>query len=301
MHKALSSFLIAVSIYLLVIASVLYVYTQYRPKLSEVTTEKPRVVAFDVVSTAASKPIPKKPTESKKESEPGKKPVSHIKKQETKVSKKPPLPRTIETERAKKPPVTPLQKPIQASTPQDIEPTTEKTVPPLIPTPVIIRKDPAKALALKHIPQPIPVQVTKSIRKPASSLTKQRIKKRQANAKQYQTYPKKRSRSARARQGNGTHKKKSSRRGRSSFLAKLKARINRNKHYPRIAERRGITGTVHARFTILRSGRVGKISLSGENAFYSSTKSAIKHAFPIDPAKVPLLLPYRTGLVMRYR
>ncbi len=301
MHKALSSFLIAVSIYLLIIAAVLYAYTQYRTKLSEVTTDKSQVVAFDVISTVAAKSISKKQPESKKESKPRKKLVSHIKKQETKTSKKPPLAKTIKTEQAKKTPVAPLQKPIQASAPQDIEPTAEKIVPSLIPAPVIIHKDPAKALALKHIPQPIPSQVTKSSRKPASSLTKQRIKKRQENAKQ--SHQKKRSikRSTKARKGNGTHKKRSGRRGKRSFLATLKARINRNKHYPRIAERRGITGTVHARFTILRSGHVGNISLSGKSAFYSSTKSAIKHAFPIDPAKVPFPLPYPTGLVMRYR
>ncbi len=285
MHKALSSFLIAVSIYLLIIAAVLYAYIQYQPKLSEVTTDKSQVVAFDVISMAASKPTPEK------KPEPTKKPEPKVVTQEK--PKKPPLPKSIKAEQTKKP--------IQAPKPQKTAPIVEKIVPPMIPAPVIIHKDPAKALALKHIPQPIPTQVTTPIKKPATSPTKPRIEKRKERAKQYQTRQKRRTQSKRSSRGNGTHKKRSGSVGKKSFLARLKSRINRNKRYPRIAEKRGVTGAVRVRFTILRSGGVGNISLSGASPFYRSTKSAVERAFPINPAKVPFPLPYRTGFVMRYK
>jgi len=293
MNKALSSFLIAVSIYLLIIAAVLYAYTQYQPKLSEVTTDKSQVVTFDVISMAAPKPTPEK------KPEPTKKPEPKVVAQEK--PKEPPLPKSLKTEQAKKPPVKALKKPIQTPKTQKTAPSVEKIVPPMIPAPVIIQKDPTKALALKHIPQPIPTQVTTPISKPATSPIKQRVKKRRERVKQYQTRQKRRTQSKRSSRGSGTHKKRSGSVGKKSFLARLKSRINRNKRYPRIAEKRGVTGAVRVRFTILRSGGVGNISLSGASPFYRSTKSAVERAFPINPAKVPFPLPYRTGFVMRYK
>ncbi len=313
MHKALSSFLIALSIYLLIITAVLYVYTQYRTKLSEVTTDKSQVVAFDVISAAASKPTPikkpKPPKESRPEKKPEfnkkpklkKKPVSKVAKQETKEPKKSLLSKTIKKEPIiKKAPVVSLEKPTPAPSPQHMTPTLEKSVPSLIPSPVLIYKDSAKALVLKPIPQPIPTQITKPIEKSARKPTKQKVKKKKESTKQHQARQKRRSRSTKSKKGNGTHKKRSSRKGKRSFLSKLKAKINRNKHYPRIAERRGVTGSVHVRFTILRNGGVGALSASGPALLRSAAKAAVRHAFPINPAKAPFSLPYRTGVTLRY-
>ena len=313
MHKALSSFLIALSIYLLIITAVLYAYTQYRTKLSEVTTDKSQVVAFDVISAAASKPTtikkPKPPKESKpekkpefnKKPEPKKKPVSKVAKQETKKPQKSLLSKTIKKEPIiKKTPVVSLEKPTPAPSHQNIAPMAEKTVQRMISAPVIIHKDPTKALALKHIPQPIPTQITKPIKKPTRKPTKQKAKKKKENTRQHQARQKRRSRSTKSKKGNGTHKKRSSRKGKRSFLSKLKAKINRNKHYPRIAERRGVTGSVHVRFTILKNGGVGALSASGPALLRSAAKAAVRHAFPINPAKAPFSLPYRTGVTLRY-
>jgi protein TonB len=289
MHKALSSFLIALSIYLLVIAAVLYAYTQYQSKLSEGAIDTAQVVTFDVISTAESKPTPKKQPEPK------------VEKREGKIPKKPSLPKSIKTEQAKKTPAKPIQKPLQAPKAKKIEPPVEKIVPRTIAAPLSIQKDPTKTLALKHIPPPLSAQVTKPIRKPTSSPTKQRIKKKRERAKKYQNRTERRVQSKRSSRGSSTHKKRSGSIGKNRFLARLKSKINRNKHYPRIAEKRGLTGAVRVRFTILRSGRVGDISLSGATPFYRSTKSAIERAFPINPDKAPFPLPYRTGFVMRYK
>ena len=313
MHKALSSFLIAVSIYLLIIAAVLYAYTQYRTKLSEATTEKSQVIAFDVISTAESKPTPikkpKPPKESKPEKKPEfnkkpelkKKPFSKVAKQETKKPQKSLLSKTTKKEPIiKKIPVVSLEKPTPAPSPQHIAPIAEKTVQRMIPAPVIIHKDPTKALALKPIPQPILTQIAKPIKKLTRKPTKQKVKKKKESTRQHQARQKRRSRSTKSKKGNGTHKKRSSRKGKRSFLSKLKAKINQNKHYPRIAERRGVTGSVHVRFTILKNGRVGALSASGPALLRSAAKAAVRHAFPVNSTKAPFSLPYRTGVTLRY-
>ncbi len=306
MHKALSSLLIALSLYLLVIATVLYAYTQHRTTLSEMTTDKSQIVAFDVISTVASKPTPSKrpkpPKESQHKKKLGhkKKPVSKTEEQETKKPHTPPPPRTIKKELTKKTPVVPLDKPMPTPSPQHIAPTVAKSVPSLMPAPVLIHKDPAKVLALKHISQSALAQIAKPVKRSTTKPTKQKVKKKKESTKQYHTHQKRRSRSTKARKGNGTHKKRSSRKGKRSFLATLKARINQNKHYPRIAERRGVTGSVRVRFTILKNGRVGTLSASGPALLRSAAKAAVRHAFPVNPTKAPFSLPYRTGVTLRY-
>ncbi|MEY3001838.1 MAG: hypothetical protein RLZZ428_213, partial [Pseudomonadota bacterium] len=50
---------------------------------------------------------------------------------------------------------------------------------------------------------------------------------------------------------------------RDAFLAQVREKINRHKSYPRIAQRRGIQGSVKVRFTILRDGNVADISVDG--------------------------------------
>ena len=87
----------------------------------------------------------------------------------------------------------------------------------------------------------------------------------------------------------------------SQFLASIRAKINRKKSYPRIAQKRGMQGTVKIRFTILKSGRVGNISVSGPKVFHNSAKSAVKKAFPINVKNAPLRLPTTVNLKLRYQ
>jgi len=86
-----------------------------------------------------------------------------------------------------------------------------------------------------------------------------------------------------------------------AFLAGIKAKINRAKHYPLIAKRRHIQGSVTAHFTILPNGRVGAISLSGASLFFHATRTAIIHAFPINAHTAPLTLPCTLSLTLHYR
>jgi len=87
----------------------------------------------------------------------------------------------------------------------------------------------------------------------------------------------------------------------SQFLARIRAKINRAKSYPRIAQKRGMQGTVKVRFTILKNGRVGHISVSGPKVFHNSAKSAVKKAFPINTKNAPLSLPTTVNLSLRYQ
>ena len=85
------------------------------------------------------------------------------------------------------------------------------------------------------------------------------------------------------------------------FLAEVRERIDRHKHYPRIAKRRGMQGAVKVRFTILKNGSVGRILLSGSKLFYASARHAVQSAFPVETKGVPMALPAAVSLTLRYR
>jgi protein TonB len=87
----------------------------------------------------------------------------------------------------------------------------------------------------------------------------------------------------------------------SRFLASIRAKINRAKSYPRIAQKRGMQGTVKVKFTILKNGHVGNIRLSGPKVFHNSAKRAVKKAFPISVKNAPLSLPTSVNLSLRYQ
>jgi len=87
----------------------------------------------------------------------------------------------------------------------------------------------------------------------------------------------------------------------NQFLAKVRHRINQHKSYPKIAKRRGMQGVVKVRFTILASGNVGHISVSGPKVFHNSARYAVKCAFPISTRNVPLSLPQSVNVTLRYQ
>jgi protein TonB len=86
----------------------------------------------------------------------------------------------------------------------------------------------------------------------------------------------------------------------SDFLSQIRSRINRAKSYPRIAQKRGIQGVVHVHFTILSSGNVGNIVITGPKVFHASARKAVKSAFPVNVKKAPLRLPSTVNLSLRY-
>jgi len=164
-----------------------------------------------------------------------------------------------------------------------------------MPTPTSI-KNPKKILALKDIPKLLvtPTHQSASPRQ-KSNKTKKQDTSRQKRKNVFHSKTKRK-----AYRGRGAHRKRSGTAGKNRFLAILKSRINRNKSYPRAARRRGMTGIVHVSFTILRSGGVGHISINGPKIFYNSAKTAVRHAFPVNPAEAPFPLPKRISLSIRY-
>ena len=85
------------------------------------------------------------------------------------------------------------------------------------------------------------------------------------------------------------------------FLALIKRRIARNRHYPPTARRRRLQGTVRVSFTVLPGGRVGDIHVSGPRVFASSARQAVRRAFPVRTTRIGFSLPRRLSVTLRYR
>ncbi len=160
------------------------------------------------------------------------------------------------------------------------------------PEPIVEEKPVPEVVIPKPIePKIIPKPVIKKIEKKPVVKKKKKVKKKvKKRAAPKTTKGLKRAGVSR----NSTAKK-------NQFLAKVRAKINKYKSYPKIAKRRGMQGTVKVQFTILSNGNVGHISVSGPKVFYSSAKSAVKKAFPIRTKNIPISLPTRVNLLLRYQ
>jgi len=180
------------------------------------------------------------------------------------------------------------------------EPVQEKHVEPkeeeeVVPEPV--KEEPEPIVEPEHIkPVPKPIKkVTVVKKKPKPKIKKKREKK----------VKKKIVKNKKAKKTKKTKKTKiskpKSRVSKSKFMGILRSKIERNKSYPRMAERRGMQGSVRVRFTILPNGHVSSISMSGPKVFRASAKKAIKRAFPINVKDVPFSLPSTVSLTLRYR
>ncbi len=277
--KSLTSLLAALSVYLLLLGAVLYSYrSRPHPAVAE-SSRRTEIITLGIIGESGtqkgshlSAKTPKMttknpPIETKKtlEEKSTRKPISPNK---TASLLKPTLPTeekrtaTVKTETKPIPVLKPLPLPSKR--------TLEKV------TPV----DPVRYIALKRVP----AHTQKILHKKKTKKTKHTT----------------RSRSRRVR-GSGTGRRISASKNSHRFLYALKKRINRNKRYPRIARRRGITGAVRVSFTILPSGTVGSISVKGSKAFYRSAKYAVRGAFPVNPAKASHPLPWRITVALRYQ
>ena len=94
---------------------------------------------------------------------------------------------------------------------------------------------------------------------------------------------------------------KSSAAEQNQFLAAIREKINQHKSYPRIAKKRGMQGAVNVKFTILSSGKVAQITVSGPKIFHASAEHAVQSAFPIDVKKAPLSLPTTVSITLQYK
>ena len=146
------------------------------------------------------------------------------------------------------------------------------------------------------IPEPVPPKVI-----PKPIVKKPEVKKKKKTKKKKKKKVKKRSAVSTSRgvkrQGSGH----ASTAQKNRFLATVRQRINRNKSYPRIAKKRGMQGSVKVRFTILRNGNVGHISITGPKVFHASARKAIKKSFPISTKNIPVSLPKTVNLTLRYQ
>jgi len=172
------------------------------------------------------------------------------------------------------------------------EPIVEEIIEPE-PEPEIEEPEPEEPVVEEIIPEPVvkPIPELKPvIKKVKKKKTKKVVKKK-----------KKKKRKASRRSSKKATSSKINPKKKSQFLARVRAKINRAKSYPRIAKKRGMQGTVKVRFTILKSGRVGSISVSGPKVFHNSAKRAVKKAFPINTKNAPLSLPTSVNLKLRYQ
>jgi len=205
------------------------------------------------------------------------------------------------------PEVTP---PVEEPTPEnpEPEPVVEEVVEPVetaqpkvepkpepIPEPIIEKLLP-KPIVKKQIPKKIKKKRAKKkrIEKP---IVKKKVRHKKSKTKKHHQKSK-----------HTTHKRSSKKytaqaspAKKSAFLGAIRAKINKNKAYPRIAQRRGMQGVVKARFTIFANGKVGNITLSGKKVFYKSVRKAIQSAFPISVKNAPLSLPTTVNVTLRYQ
>jgi len=193
----------------------------------------------------------------------------------------------------------PVVEPIKEEEPlvEEVEPE-ELVVEKVIPEP-IIKKIITKKIVDQNITKPKPV-VKKIVKKKVAKkkvIKKKRVKKKSTKKKSTKKKVTKRKTTTKK----ASSKKKASPAKKNAFLSRIRSKINKNKTYPRIAQRRGMQGSVKVKFTILSNGKVGNISVSGSKVFHKSAKSAVKNAFPISARNAPVSLPMTVNFTLRYQ
>jgi len=152
---------------------------------------------------------------------------------------------------------------------------------------------------IEEKPKPHETPLLKPEPKPTVKKTPQkRVKTKPKKHQKVKKYTRQKHRKRQVSGGGSPHRSAARK---NAFLAQIRAKINQAKSYPRMAKRRGMQGTVKARFTILKNGHVGNIVLSGSSLFYRSARKAIKSAFPVNANKAPMPLPSTVSLTLRYR
>ncbi len=185
----------------------------------------------------------------------------------------------------------PIEEPVVEEEPVEEEPVIE---------PEIIKEEEPEIIE-EVIPEPI---VPKVIPKPVVKEVKKKpqVKKKEKKKKtKKKTVKKKRNKKKSAKKSVYARQSKSSKAEKNKFLNNIRVKIDKHKSYPRIAKKRRMQGSVKVRFTILRSGKVGNISLSGPKVFHNSARNAVKSAFPVNAKNAPISLPKNINLTLRYQ
>lgn len=158
-----------------------------------------------------------------------------------------------------------------------------------------------KKITKKKIRKKKIVKKIKSKKKNQKTKIKKIHKKTQKKIKQKSTKRKSTKIHKKKRKQTKAKKPKNNKAKKNKFLGQLRAKIMANKIYPRMAQRRGMQGTVSVKFTILANGHVSNIRLSGPKVFYKSVRNAIKKAFPISTANKSFTLPLTLNVDLHYR
>lgn len=187
--------------------------------------------------------------------------------------------------------IPPVEPPME--TPEE-EPIVEEVVEPVVKEEPVIEEVMPEPIKPKVVPKPV-VKKKKIVKKKV--IKKKRVKKKSVKKRvtKRKSTTKKASRKKRASKREASPAKK------NAFMSRIRAKINKNKAYPRIAQRRGMQGSVKVRFTILPNGHVSNIKITGKKVFHKSARKAIQKAFPINAKSAPLSLPTTVNLTLRYQ
>ena len=174
----------------------------------------------------------------------------------------------------------------------------------LEPEPVVEKEIEEEPEVIKEvIPEPVVEKKTvtpvKKIVKKEEKPKKKVVKKKKTVKKIIKKKPKKK-RATPSRQAS-PKQNQSSTAEKNKFWNMLRKKIDKKKSYPRIAKKRGMEGIVNVKFTILRNGNIGNISVSGPKIFHNSARQAVKNAFPINAQKSPVSLPTSINIKLRYQ
>jgi len=179
--------------------------------------------------------------------------------------------------------VSPPEEPIEEE-PIEKKPIVEEP----LPEPVV-EPEPKKPIVEK--PEPKPVVKPEIQKKSPRKITKKKRQKRKKPA----VSKSRKSTSTPVRKKQRAHKGS---RGNSQFVARLRAKINARKSYPRIARKRGMQGSVRVKFRITATGKLTGLSASGPRIFINSAKQAVKSAFPLSTRGANL--PMTVSLTLNY-
>ena len=181
------------------------------------------------------------------------------------------------------------------------EPIPEEVVEPepIEPEPLEVVKE--ELIIEEVVPEPIVKKVIKKVVKKKPVIKKKKIVKKKVQKKIKKRVKKATKQKVQKKRNKAQARKRASPAQKNRFLNQLRGKINRNKAYPRIAQRRGMQGAVKVCFTILPNGQVGNISVSGPKVFHTSAKSAVKKAFPINVKNAPISLPKTVNVTLRYQ
>jgi protein TonB len=86
------------------------------------------------------------------------------------------------------------------------------------------------------------------------------------------------------------------------FLNYIRESIEKNKQYPKVAQRRGVEGTVEVQFTVCERGTLQNLQTNASHKYFDeTTKTAIATVFPLHYDLKKVKLPMRLNLVVEYK